>query len=1114
LPDGGITNYVIKPIKSSYSFSLPLDGTGDATMSLSVANPLGRVAELWYRDEDNSTGYSPPTMFNQAQLLKESYDYARFVKGYACVKSQTLPAGTYQLNGLAALTRYPYPASEKPSKDGSSSAFSKYSYDALTGVQSDPCNLVTAVNMKEEVILAEFGQFNQPALRLCDNIVTSNANTVVVANDARQSLNYVVAANLATNATINFPPAASSDPVYYRSARILVTGYGGITAEASYKGNFFCQFIGPYVFEVGYFMETFDLMGHPIETNTIVVTPKVGSTTDFEGVYRFDRTIKFIAPAVGSLLERPTIQQVQFGMYVRSLNSVNPLTVSNFSLDIDAEIHVVAGDAYGVGRPSSIWAVSGAKQLQFSLESMQWFEAIPNSNLLQTTTTIPVPHGDVMSIQDFWKGMEYLMNIGAWRYVWKGKEWKHKYIMGNDGGVCRHPAEMLTWKAQLPDIIAQIVECENGDCSSAKKFFHKLGHDLKKGGRSFSKVLQKEGLKLAKQYSPEVIDFAFKKAGSVLGLSDQEIQAAEHLLKPLLPKLAGGSLAGGSLTTGQFVNNNRRVARLSDLVGRCATQDIEDLFKITPGIKWKPLHTINNLSGNPNIYIPPPGEFKYRVKVINQPIGACADEGSNQEWNGAMTRGVCADKGWNLMPRDRIPIPESNSIPMPTSTITVDWKKTRGCFVPALFFVGSGSDLVVASGLYYLWIDRALHASQEDNWSRDSKGTKLVGHKDVTPLECILPKYACLMSVNSVTQGEGYDLTISGDFSKPAMGRSVEAACTALRFCEEAGTSFKMIAAITGDMIKPSNGLGWRFADMPDQYGFYKKKAVRTLLPFRIPIIGNWTGADIPVKTLSDLKKALHLNGAVRGMCATLSIEHCYPNPLIMWKNGYNSEFDLEGWFADYEMSILDQGQVIVADTEPTNFLMWIDNESKEKLKDIREIFASPARCMPGPRGGRRGGSGVNPRSSKAKKAVEPNQIEPRLGKELNELKVTLQALAKEVAGLKNNNSLPPQTRKSDPNKPKKGKVDLSEVLKNKLSMANVILEGLLSRGSIDEGIRDKGLTVNELFFKEPRGRRLEDLYIKVLTGFTKDEESNNKMLAPILKSSKISEEDLKTAGL
>ena len=275
---------------------------------------------------------------------------------------------------------------------------------------------------------------------------------------------------------------------------------------------------GPSAFQVVYYLETYDLMGRVIDTIARPITIRWDGLVDDK--VDFLRSFKFVAPEVGHILNKPTIHRIEIGASVACLT--DDITVTPFNLRVDAEIHVVAGDALGVGRPSVIWACSGAKGLQFNLEVGQWFEAIPNSRVLQTTTTIPVPHGSLANIEDFYRGIEYLLERDEWRYVWTGPDWMAATREFNH-------AKMLTWKTSLPEIIEQINE-EGAECASAKTLFKKLGHELAKDGKKFAKVLGKQGLKLARQVAPEVLDMAAKRIGSEFGLTDKQIAAAEHLL--------------------------------------------------------------------------------------------------------------------------------------------------------------------------------------------------------------------------------------------------------------------------------------------------------------------------------------------------------------------------------------------------------------------------------------------------------------------------------------------------------------------------------------------------------------------------------------------------------
>lgn len=991
LPDGCMENFIIKPVRSSINFTIPGgdDATGDATLVLYLANPLGRIAELWFRNVDDPSGYDICIVFNMAQPLPADFDYARFVKGLGTLVSSTIPAGMFQINGRAVCVRFPYPAGEKPGINGSSTAFAKYSYEALVGVQSDPCNIVSGVQMLIPIIVTDFGHFGEKALRLSDNVVTSNANTTVVANDARQALNYVADVVYANNETRTF----TDTPTYFRSGQILMTAVAGLTAEVQWYGSFVPNVPGPLAFQIVYFINTYDLMGRTIDTIARPVTVRFDGLIDDK--VDFLRSFKFVAPKVGTILSKPSIHRVEVSVEITSLTA--DVIADNFVLKADAEFHVIAGDARGVGKPSVIWACSGAKGLQFNLEVGQWFEAVPNSRVLQTTTTIPVPHGSLNNMEDFYAGIEYLTARDDWRYVWTGPDW----IRANQDF---HPAQMLTWKTDLPMIMEQIVE-EGGDCSSAKTLFKKLGHELSRDGKKFAKVLNKQGMKLVRQVAPEVLDIAVKRIGSEFGLDDKQIAAVEHLLiKPLKGgKLAGGSLAGGSLAT----KNKYLTPQQRRLLGQCATKDtvVPDIGQIPdieechiPAIKAEGcIYVESDGSLNASEIEKLIARINYREKSVRKAVITSGDSSSepgsyelNQNFDYGRTikprfcGGFCATKK------------QLNEKPKPSSienrSYTVSWKDTRGCFVPALFFLTASDHIVTASGLYYLFEDKKIfdeHKKSADGaeWTRDDKGNKLVGHVD-HEFEAIIPPYACLMSVTKVEGNSDFDLQVTGDFTRPATGRSVEAAVTALRLWNSHGSRFKLVVAITGDLIKPSDGHGWRFAEMPASFGYYKKQAVKNLLPYRIPVIGNWSGADIVVHNFTDLRKSLDIVTRRGGMCASLNgaVPHCYKHPIEMWKDGNNPYFDLMSWLGEYAKSYASPGS-IVRDSE--QFGLWVPDEEAEELPK-QPMNISQGICMNrnipdgdqamGSKRGRGRGRGAKGQTNNSTNRSRPTQQKPAKG--------------------------------------------------------------------------------------------------------------------------------------
>jgi len=869
LPDGQNVNFVLKPIRSSINFVMP-DDLGDATVCLYPGNPLGRIAEVWVRDPEDAsgTGYGPCQVHNSAQPLPPDYDYARFVKSFTLIESASLPAGSYVLNGRAVAVQFPYPAGEKPSIDGTTSAASKYSYEALVGTQSDPQSIVAGVKMDDAICVLSVGGTNEKPVRLGDSVVTSGSYTKVQANDARQALTYTVNSDPAVDQTV----AISQTKIYWRTGKMLCSAVGGVLGNLSYKGSFVPGDPGPIPLKVGLFLESYDLMGRAIDTQEVVITVLWNGASMTEVDY--SRSESFSLPKVGELLNKPVIHQLQAGIWIQTVEDI-ALGIDHLDINISGDVEAITGDAHWVARPSLLWAVAGAKAQQFNVEMTQWFEATPNSNLLQTTTTIAVPFGSVKDLQDFWTGLRSLMDSGDFSYVWKYSEWKRL-------GQSFHPAQMMQWQAIAPMVIEDFCYSdEDGDMSSAKKFFEKVGHELKRGGKKALKDVLKVGKAVSRELAPEVLDLAINKLGGVAGLTDQQKAAAMHILKPQVQKalMAGGSLAGGSLAT-------RKRRPQMRLVGNCATKglvpaiaplpDIEDIVPWDSGFRRGNARSSYVLD-----------QVERRKLTENQVVQFTKDPAN-------LIGGCCSGKlVAKAQPKNRPTVEKVEH--------ELKWSSTRGTFVPALFFhqLPNHDAILSSSGLYYLWRDPQLHQSlaSTQSWSRDSKGTLLVGHDDPhVPIEILLPKDCVLIGVNSAEYKDG-DIFIKGDLSRPATGRSVEAACLATKFLLERNTGFKSPMAITGDMKAPSDGLGWRLAEMPVEFGYFKKRAAKSLVKgFALPIIGNWKGADIPVQTVAELKKAIQLTTQHRGgMCAT-SLDL---GPIDLWKRGLNEQFALEFWMAE-----------------------------------------------------------------------------------------------------------------------------------------------------------------------------------------------------------------------
>jgi len=194
-----------------------------------------------------------------------------------------------------------------------------------------------------------------------------------------------------------------------------------------------------------YSMTTYDLMGNPIDTAAVdkrqVFDPLINDYLDLT------ETVSFTAPPIGFLLNKPMVQSVGFNLTI-TLESGE--VISNFTAlcVVEASITLRGGSAYGSATPSTLWACSEAVNQQISFDIIQIFEATPNSNLLETTTTILHPVGSILQQEQFFECIAEMIEDGTWHYVCEEKDFM------DDAHACHG----LNWVEKLPAVLEMLAK--------------------------------------------------------------------------------------------------------------------------------------------------------------------------------------------------------------------------------------------------------------------------------------------------------------------------------------------------------------------------------------------------------------------------------------------------------------------------------------------------------------------------------------------------------------------------------------------------------------------------------------------------------------------------------
>jgi len=955
-PDGMNQNFIMKPIKSSASIHAP--DSGEFTAVIYPSNPLGRIVEVFFWDADTET-YSVPTLYNQSQILSSIADYARGF-GWVSIESDVIAAGQFQINGIAVGTRFLFPPGEKQG----TGYYDKFSYKGLVGVQSDPNSLESGVRMNEGIVFTELPLLGRSPIRISDSIVTSDPNTTVIAIDGTNDLNYSCKHD-ALPGTVTLVPNV---PVNYSSGKILLTAIGGISVNATHMltGSFSGGTPGDQI-PLTYVIEiyTYDLMGNAIDF--------FDYTQDTSGIsgdtFGANATTIVNLPLPGQLLSKPVISQVQFKLRITQTGGVNyTLTTPHWQVFGNVIAHEAAYQGGAI--PSYMYAVAQAEGQTFNIEAFQVFEATPNSDIAITTTTITYPQGDVLQTGIYYKMLASCMDSLHWRYVWKKSFWDK--IRNDDD----HPLKIIQWQGQLPQVLDSY---EGGDMSGAKRFFRGLGRHLERGGRKAGKALFREGKRLAPILAPRALKLLDQVVATVApGLSPYEKQASAYLLKGV----RDGDWSADDLVKG--LSNSAFDAASNSLTNYAANRTQQG----------------GSLAGGRLAGGRLAGEDKVQSNV-RRLLGYTA--GKNTP--------IKVDKAVDVK-----------------DTISITFNETRGIFIPAIFF--DEDNLVKASALYYLFQNVSIYQkfAKLGKWTVAKDGNLLVGHSDPTGLQYPIPPNCVLISLAQY-EGTG-NATITGNLNSPATGRSVELGLAVLKAFNNVKTLPKCPFATTG-VLNFLNGT-WHVEHMPAVYAWYKKQAVMNILG-PVPLVMNSALADIQVQTVAEAKKQLHITAASGGICAgdekaytslqrllltmLVAFQQTHPDyecdielvlPLIH-RIGDDSEFPVPFFVDKSLMEVRDYQGVLLC---------------VPKLEHIE--FSKYSRPIPVMAGrGKLKYDLSNSRFSKGKKKISWEELRGKVaaGKqsadadEINEIFMTLEAMADSIAELKGINA----TSKPSPQPKPKG---------------------------------------------------------------------------------------------
>ncbi|QIW91912.1 polyprotein [Port Bolivar virus] len=177
IPDDIMIRHINRAETITYNLKSGSSGTG---LIVFYPNTPSSIAGFHYRWDSTNSVWVFDQYIYTAQELKKSYDYGRLISGAVSVKSSTLPAGVYALNGTFNAVWF----------QGTLSEVTDLNYDRILSITSNPLDKVGNVLVGDGLAILSLPQgFNNPYVRLGDESPSSLTSVTHITNTS-QNLGY------------------------------------------------------------------------------------------------------------------------------------------------------------------------------------------------------------------------------------------------------------------------------------------------------------------------------------------------------------------------------------------------------------------------------------------------------------------------------------------------------------------------------------------------------------------------------------------------------------------------------------------------------------------------------------------------------------------------------------------------------------------------------------------------------------------------------------------------------------------------------------------------------------------------------------------------------------
>lgn len=358
IPDDIMIRHVNRAETITYNLKSGASGSG---LIVIYPNTPSSISGFHYRWDNTSSTWVFDQYIYTAQELKDSYDYGRLISGSMSIKSSTLPAGVYALNGTFNAVWF----------QGTLSEVSDYSYDRILSITSNPLDKVGNVLVGDGIEVLSLPQgFNNPYVRLGDKSPSTLLSPTHITNTS-QNLGYGGAYKIPTT-------TVAGQATFQKEFSINVDSVGPI--DIMWSGQMAMQ--DEWTVTANY--QPLNISGTLIAGS---MKQLIWSNT---GVSNGNHYMNMNELNVSLFHENPPPEPVA-AIKVNITYGNNTNGDSSFSVDSSFTINVIGGATIGVNSPTVVIGYQAvAEGTAITISGINNYELVPNPDLQKN---LPMSYG-------------------------------------------------------------------------------------------------------------------------------------------------------------------------------------------------------------------------------------------------------------------------------------------------------------------------------------------------------------------------------------------------------------------------------------------------------------------------------------------------------------------------------------------------------------------------------------------------------------------------------------------------------------------------------------------------------------------------------------------------